>query len=203
MPTYVRTLDRFFFRKISSEATALRAACLARAAEPDDGAALDPIGRPRPLPAEAAGPDPLFPAGGAVLSRPVRRPRPSGARGDHRPLRGAGRANGPCPGVGGPAARAAVRRARRGLLPAAVDFGPGRPQLGGLRRTDTAIRDQHPALWLARVRARVREARGGVPILLWAPTDQRRLLSYVARDPAALIVGLPPLAATRRTTATS
>ena len=31
---YVRTLDRFFFRKISPEAKALRAACLARARAP-------------------------------------------------------------------------------------------------------------------------------------------------------------------------
>ena len=47
----------------------------------------------------------------------------------------------------------------------------------------------HPALWLARVRDRA----GGVPVLAWSPADQRRLLAAVLRDPAALVIALPPL----------
>ena len=43
---YVRTLERFFVRKVSPEARALRDACLARAAEPDDGAGFDRRRRP-------------------------------------------------------------------------------------------------------------------------------------------------------------
>ena len=45
---YVPTLQRFFFRKTSPEAARLRAWCLARAAEPDDGADLGHIGQRRP-----------------------------------------------------------------------------------------------------------------------------------------------------------
>ena len=44
---YVRSLERFFVRKASPEARRLRAACLARAAEPDDGARLRPASAPR------------------------------------------------------------------------------------------------------------------------------------------------------------
>ena len=49
------------------------------------------------------------------------------------------------------------------FAPGAVDLGRGRAELGGLRRGDVAIRDRHPALWLARVRARA--AGLGVPVL--------------------------------------
>lgn len=190
---YVATLGRFFFRKASPEARRLRAACLARAGEPDDGGDLAAIGRPqdhyrlklqaqtryRPpgalfhrdqfadqtQPVLAAAPDPYL-----VLLGPPALARRLAAQLPEPPFAVLGEI----------------------FAPGAVDLGPGRAVLGGLRRGDVAIRDQHPALWLARVRDRAREA-GGVPVLLWSPADQRRLLAAVARDPAALVVGLPAL----------
>src|SRR5690606_37118139 len=52
--------------------------------------------------------------------------------------------------------------------PSEVDFGPGRDHVQGLRRTDAAIRDAHPVLYLARLRQRV----AGVPVLAWSPGDE-------------------------------
>ena len=103
---YVKTLDRFFFRKVSPEATRLRAACLKLASAPDDGADSRPDRlAPRRLQAEGRRPDQLSRAGTAVLSRPVlRHDRPGAGPGD-RSLRGAGRPAG--------ADRAAGRRIGR------------------------------------------------------------------------------------------
>ena len=106
--------------------------------------------------------------------------RPAGARpGGWR--RGCPRRRSPCSARSSP-----PRRGR--LRPAAA------PALGGLRRGDTAIRDQHPALWLARVRARARERRRAA----CRSSSGRRPTSAGCsprslRDPAALVVGLPPL----------
>ncbi|HVH02888.1 MAG TPA: hypothetical protein VM891_08100, partial [Amaricoccus sp.] len=169
---------------------ALRAACLARAGEPDDGAELRPAGRRRDhyrlkLAAQTHHGPP-----GALFYRDqfVDRIEPvlAAARDPYLVL------------LGPPAlARALAARlpappfAVLGEIfaPGAVDLGPGRPELGGLRREDMAIRDRHPALWLARVRDRA--AGLGVPVIPWSPADQRRLVAGVLRDPAALVVALP------------
>ncbi|HVH03926.1 MAG TPA: hypothetical protein VM891_13475, partial [Amaricoccus sp.] len=191
---YVRTLNRFFFRKISPEAPALRAACLARAAAPDDGAPLDRSGAPQDHYRLTLQAQTRYPPPGALFHREqfVDQMQPVLAA-----------ATDPYLVLLGPpdlARRLAARLpappfAALGAVfsPEEVDLGPGRAALGGLRRTDTAIRDQHPALWLVRLRDRLRAEGSGVPALVWAPTDQRRLLSFVARDPAALVIGLPPL----------
>ena len=186
---YVRTLDRFFFRKISPEAKALRAACLARAGEPDDGAELRPAGRRDHYRLKLAAQTHHAPPG-ALFYRDqfVDQIEPvlAAARDPYLVL------------LGPPAlARALAARlptppfAVLGEIfaPGAVDLGPGRPELGGLHREDMAIRDRHPALWLARVRDRA--AGLGVPVIPWSPADQRRLVAGVLRDPAALVVALP------------
>ena len=188
---YVRTLGRFFFRKASPEARSLRAACLACAGEPDDGADLAAIGRPQDHYRLKLQAQTHYMPPGSIFFRDQ-------FTDQTRPVL-ASLAD-PYVVLVGPPALARRLTARLPeppfavlgeiFAPAAVDLGPGREALGGLRRGDVAIRDQHPALWLARVRARAREA-GGVPVLLWSPTDQRRLLAFVARDPAALVVGLP------------
>ncbi len=72
---YVRSLDRFFVRKVSPEATALRAACLAQAAAPGRRPqASGRVGPPRRLPAQDRRPDPVPARRAALLPRPARRP---------------------------------------------------------------------------------------------------------------------------------
>lgn len=191
---YVRTLQRFFFRKIAPEATRLRAACLERARRPDDGAPLDRIGAAQDHYRLKLRAQTSYPSPGALFFRDQ-------FADQIRPVLAA--AGDPYVVVVGPPALARRLIGRLPeppftvfgaiFAPEAIDFGRGRPRFDGLRREDTAIRDMHPALWLARVRARVRERGGGVPVLAWSPADQRRLLAAVLRDPAALVVALPPL----------
>ena len=78
------------------------------------------------------------------------------------------------------------------FAPGAVDFGHGRPSFGGLRRERHGDPRHAPGA-LAGPGARPRRASGGVPVLPWSPADQRGLLAAVLRDPAALVVTLPPL----------
>jgi len=188
---YVATLDRFFFRKISPEAKALRAACLARAAEPDDRADLGRIGARQDHYRLKLMAQTHYNPPGALFYRDQftdqLEPVLAAARDPYLVL------------LGPPAlARALAARlpappfAAFGEIfaPGAVDLGRGRAELGGLCRGDVAIRNRHPALWLVRVRDRA--AGLGVPVLPWSPADQRRLLTAVLRDPAALVIALPP-----------
>ncbi len=193
---YVASLDCFFFRKASPEARALRAACLARAAAPDageaGGAPLRRIGLkqdsyrlkvwaqtryhpPGALffrdqfagktdPVLAAVDDPYL-----VLVGPPDRTRALAERMPEPPFLALGEI----------------------FAPREVDLGRGRTVLGGMRRTDTAIRNRHPALWLTRIRARAKTA-GLVPVIPWSPANRGDLLAAVLRDPAALVVTLPP-----------
>ena len=80
------------------------------------------------------------------------------------------------------------------FAPGRIDLGSNRASLGGLRRTDMAIRDAHPALWLVRARERGRTMHGGegVPVIPWSPADRGELLASMVRDPASLVVVLPP-----------
>jgi hypothetical protein len=189
---YVRTLERFFVRKASPEARRLRAACLARAAEPDDGAPLAGVGaRRRHYPLKIWAQTRYRPPGALFFDDQQW----------HRidPILAADET--PYLVVIGPPERARRLVARLPeppftvlgeiFAPGRIDFGRGRAELGGLRARDVAIRDLHPALWLTRVRARAR-ALGGVPVLPWSPADSGRLLAAVIRDPAALVVTLPP-----------
>ena len=77
------------------------------------------------------------------------------------------------------------------FAPGEVDLGPGRHELGGLRRGDWAIRDLHPEQFLVRVRARC----DGVPAVAFSAVGQRRLLEAVLRDPRALKVVCLPIGA--------
>jgi Core-2/I-Branching enzyme len=186
---YLQSIERFFFRKASPEAKRLRARYLAIAAAPDDGAPLDRIGTRRddyrlkiaaqthyPAPGHVFYRDQLADMTGPVLARaenpyvvllgPPDLTRPLAARLPQPPFTALGEV----------------------FDPDAVDLGPGRDALGGLRRSDVAIRDMHPALYLARLRARS----AGVPVVTWSPVTQGGLLAEVMRDPRALVVAFPP-----------
>ena len=193
---YVRSLERFFVRKASPEATALRAACLARAAEPDDGAPFTGVGaRRRHYPLKDLGADPLPSAGRAVLPRPVHRPDRSGARHGRDTLHRARRSSRHRPAPRGAAARAPVRDPRRALR-ARADRPRPRP-----RRARRAAPPRHrdprrPPGALAGPGPRPgprparRGGRAGHPLVAGGPGE---LLAAVVRDPAALVVTLPPL----------
>lgn len=192
---YVPTLDSFFVRKVSPRATRLRAACLAIAGAPDDGAPFGPTwprrsDYPMKVVAQTWYPGP----GQAFYVNQRVEESDSVLAGAETPY---------VVVLGPPALAAAVVAAlpETGLVrlgavfdPAEVDLGreagEGRRRagIGGLARTDTAIRDMHPALFLARLRARC----PGVPVLAWSPFHAPELLEAVLRDPRALVVACLP-----------
>ena len=94
--------------------------------------------------------------------------------------------------AGGAAARAAVHRARRGLRPRG---GRPRPRPGRARRPAPRRHgDPRPAPGaLARPGARPRRAGRGAGASPGRRPTSARLLAAVLRDPAALVVALPPL----------
>lgn len=209
---YVRTLNRFFFRKVSPEATSLRAGCLALAAEPDRGGSLEEIGVPRDdYDLKMRGQTHFTPAGALFYRDQFSDQTDPVLRRDQTPY----------VVIAGPPAIACTLAQRLPaqvflpfgeiFAPDMVDFGPAleaaagaipgaAPQTGtdtgqtafdGLRPSDVAIRDQHPALWLARLRSRA-AARGRIPVIPWSPANHAWMLSRVAQDPAALVITLAP-----------
>lgn len=195
---YVPTLDGFFVRKVSPRAARLRAACLAVAAAPDDGAPFGPIGPRRGDYRMKVVAQTYYPGPGQIFYASQRVEESDSVL-----------ANAETPYVvvlGPPKLTAAVAAAlpdrellRLGAVfgPAEVDLGreagdapqgPPRTGIGGLARTDTAIRDMHPALFLARLRARC----AAVPVLTWSPFHAPGLLAAVLRDPSALVVACLP-----------
>lgn len=189
---YVRSLDSFFFRKASPEARALRAACLARAGEPDEGGAFRRIGLKQDSYRLKVWAQTRYHPPGALFFRDqyANKTDPVLAAIDD-----------PYLVLVGPSERTRILAEQMPeppfltlgeiFAPREVDLGRGRLVLGGMRRTDTAIRNRHPALWLARIRARARAA-GLVPVIPWSPANRGDLLAAVLRDPAALVVTLPP-----------
>lgn len=191
---YVRSLDAFFVRKVSPRAVALRAACLARAAEPDDGAPFGPAGPRRedyPLKIHA---QTWYPGAGQMFYRDQQvGMTDSVLAGTDSPY---------VVVVGPPALTATVVAAlpaaeftRLGEVfdPGEVGLGQGedrapRQQLGGIARGDRAIRDMHESLFLTRLRGRAPL----VPVMTWSPFHAPRLLEAVLRDPAALVVACLP-----------
>jgi len=185
---YVRGLDAFLFRKAHPEAQGLRAACLALARAPDDGA---PVGRDDraeldyrvraralsayPVPGQPFHEGQAAPSIDRVL-----------ARGDRRYL----------VAVGAPAEASALLAALpegaaplgHVFAPGRVDFGDGRETFHGLASADVAIRDAHPALYLMRALARAQ----GLPALAWSPFHEPLLLAGVLGDPNAIVVDLLP-----------
>ena len=186
---YVRSLGRFFVRKVSPEATALRATCLAQASAPDDGRKLGPPHARRDDYKLKIAAQTHYPRAGQIFyadqfvttSAPV-----------------LARTEGPYIILAGPPAltrkvAAELPRMRFTVFgeifaPGEVDLGEGRSSFHGLRRGDVAIRDMHPALWLVRLRTRAET----VPVLTWSPVNQRALLAHAVRDPRALVITLPP-----------
>ncbi len=185
---YVPTLNRFFVRKVSPEARALRARLLERAGLVDAEAALPKLGPQRldyavkvraqtgyPAPGQIFYRDQFLDQAGSVLKRAT------------RPY---------IVVVGPPALAAEVQRrfradtfARLGapFTPDRVDLGDGHTP-DGLGPNDTRIRDLHPALYLTRLRARSAK----VPVLSWGPFDHLPLLQAVLDDPAAMVLRLVP-----------
>lgn len=196
---YVPTLDSFFVRKVSPRAVRLRAACLATAAAPDDGAPFGPIGPRRADYRTKVIAQTWYPGAGQVFY---------GTQLVEETDSVLATAETPYVVVlGPPALTTAVVGALpdAGLLrlgavfdPAAVDLGreagegdgpgPLRAEIGGLARTDVAIRDMHPALFLTRLRARCE----AVPVIAWSPLHAPELLAACLRDPSALVVACLP-----------
>ena len=188
---YVGTLQRFFVRKISPRATALRRHLLDRAAAPDDPADdLRMIGRPQ-------GPDyTLKTAAQTNFPRPGQifyADQTTGCTGSVLT-----RQDGPYVVVFGPSE--VTGAVADGLPPGAftvlgevfrhdrVDLGPEGPEIGGLRETDTALRNAHPALFLTRVRAQCPK----VPVIRWSPFHAPDLFDAVLWDRnACLVLCLP------------
>ncbi len=191
---YVPTLPRFFFRKAAPEAARLRDWALARAAEPDDGAALDRIGaRPADYAMKMTA-QTHYPRPGHVFFRSqyteMTTPVLEATQGPYVVLAG------PPPMTGALARALAEAAGPEGpftilgevFRPGEVDLGPGRDELDGLARDEAALRDLHPALYLARVRARA----AGVPVLRWSPLDAGPLLRAATRDRHALVLACLP-----------
>ncbi len=191
---YVPTLQRFFLRKAAPQAVRLRAACLGMAGAADDGAELWRIGRRHgeyaakvaaqlryPLPGQMFYGDQLNDRTDTVLARGER---------PYVVLYGPPALTGPLSAALDDPAFTVLGEA---FAPGEVDLGLGRDELHGLGRRDTAIRDMHPALFLARIRRRC----PGVPVLRWSPGHQARLLDAALRDPAALVVACLPFTGTR------
>ncbi len=180
----------FFVRKVSPEATRLRARCLSLAREPDDGRPLDEIGAPSR--------DYEF----RIAAASVRRPPGELFSRDQfvdRPLTVLRRMDRPYVVLFGPPAiaRQVLDRVAgapglvplgRVFAPGEVDLGPGVDGIGGLNRGDAAIRDAHPALFLVRLRARC----AATPVMAIAPGDGGDLVAAVAEDPRALVVSFAP-----------
>ena len=196
---YVKTLDSFFVRKVSPRASGLRAACLAVAAAPDDGAAFGPATPRREDYRVKIVAQTWYPGPGQIFYRDQQVDMTDSVL-----------ATAEAPYVvvlGPPALTPAVMAALPGgpggltrlgavFAPAEVDLGhedggeggAPRQEVGGLGRGDRAIRDMHPALFLTRLRARC----PGVPVMTWSPFEAPRLLEAVLRDPLALIVACLP-----------
>ena len=187
---YPFTLDRFFFRKASSEAVNLRRTALAIARAADGGEDLSGIGRPNtdyrtridaqinhPVPGQIFYRDQFCDVNAAMVRRLAR------------------------PYVivcGLPSQVDTVLSALDprifetfGRLYKAgdIDFGKGRSTFGGLRRNGVHIRDMHPFLFLVRILQRTDK----IPVLSWAPGDCRRMLEGAIDDPHALVISLPPI----------
>jgi hypothetical protein len=184
---YVGTLNHFFLRKIWPGAARLRAECRRRALAPDDGAPLDAIGTRRsdylvkvaaqthyPVPGQMFYRDQQADMTDTVLA-PLATPYVVLLGPPALTARLAARLSGPFTVLG------------EVFAPGAVDLG-SRPELGGLGRGDVAVRDMHPALYLARLRARC-----ALPVLRWSPLHAPELLAAVLRDPVALVVACLPM----------
>jgi len=188
---YVLGLQRFFVRKVSPEATVLRNRCLARAVEPDDGEPLDRIGAPNDDYVVKTRAQTHYPMPGQAFY---------GSQFDDQNTGVLATLTSPYVVVIAPPGVAAVvlDHLRGGALHALgrifaadrVDFGPGVEALGGLRSDDVAVRDLHPALYLARVRMRT----PGVPVIACSPFDTSTPLDAILDDPAALKIAWLPTA---------
>lgn len=189
---YVMGLDRFFVRKVSPEATALRARCLARAAEPDDGAPLERIGRANDDYTVKTRAQTWYPQPGQIFYRSQFVDQSSTVL-DTLPtsyivvLAPAWMATAILDELRPPsfAPLGRVFAADR------VDLGSDRLELAGVRSGDVALRDLHPALFLARLRQHCE----GVPVLACAPFERAAPLEAILDDPAALKIACLPMTA--------
>ena len=187
---YVLGLRRFFVRKVSAEAIALRARCLAHAAEADDGEPLDRIGAPNDDYFVKTRAQTHYPPPGQAFYR---------SQFDDQDVRVLETLTTPYVVVIAPTAVAdAVLEQLRGtsfttvgrvFAAERVDLGSQRREWYGLRTDDAALRDLHPALYLARLRSRAE----GVPVLACSPFDETAPLDAIIDDRAALKVACLPM----------
>lgn len=189
---YPFSLNKFFYRKISEEAFALRGKSLAKAAEKDDGTDLSLIGLENkdyfvkvkaqtefPVPGQIYYRDQYLDMKESVLKR-----------------------NGqPYIFVCGPEEE--VKRMLKLLdkdcfeivgrifSKYQIDWFDGRDNFSGLSRYDSDIRDMHPLLYLQRARSRSKK----IPVFAWVAGDMKSPMDTVVYDGNACIITLPPMAA--------
>lgn len=187
---YPLATSKFFVRKIAPEARRLRARCLQRAFEDDPESVPSNVGAPTKDYELKVRAQTDYPVPGQIFYRDQYRDMSDTV------LR---RTDGNYIVVCGE--REQVRSVLMQLSKAEfqtfgflfqqdeVDFGPTIATFRGLSRTDSKIRDLHPALYLARVRRRTDKP----CVFGWAPGDHHGLLMAALWDPAALTTSLLPL----------
>lgn len=187
---YPFTLDKFFFRKVSSEAVNLRRKALAVAHGSDDGKDLAAIGRPNHDYGVKVTSQVNFPAPGQIyyrdqfcdmnehVLRTVKRPYVVACGLPDRVEAFLSRLE---PDV--------FETFGRLYKADEIDFGGGRTVFGGIRSGDFRLRDMHPFLFLARIIRRTPK----IPAFAWMPGDDRRFIDAAVLDSHALVVSLPPM----------
>jgi hypothetical protein len=178
-------LNKFFFRKVSPGATKMREEFLATASLPDDGEDLSRIGLPNPEYKMKITAQTHFPRPGQIFYRDNYLDYPAGILKNIKT---------PYIVVFGQDTRvaeilshidcASISSQGRLFSPLgdrSCDWGS---RLGALQSTSPAVRDIHPALFLARVRTRLDR----VVAFGWAPGDNLEICEVVASDPNALCI---------------
>ena len=183
-------LQKFFYRKASSEATELRERSLKLAYAADDGEDLSQIGEPNRDYEFKIQAQTEFPKPGQLFYRDQYIDQSESVLDNQE--------KNYIVVIGSEPQEVSQLVARFGephfaplgrcFSPDEVDFGPGRQGLSGLSRKDVAIRDLHPALYLCRIRDRV----ASVPVIGWCYGDNRSIIDFVSRDANALLISMLP-----------
>ena len=189
---YPFTLQKFFYRKVSDEAHALRRRSLDQAFEIDNGEDLLEIGSVNKDYFVRVKAQTDFPVPGQVYYRDQYLDmRESVLRLDENPyLVVCGLEKDIAPLLScleGEPFQIVGRIFARGE----VDWWGGAAKFQGLSRDEAAIRDLHPLLYLQRVRYRVTDR---IPVFLWMPGDHKPPLDTVLYDPHACVISVPPMA---------
>lgn len=192
---HLAEMPKFFFRKADPEATDLRSRALSIAGRPDDGSSLQGIAAPylhyerkvvaqtfHPSPGQIFYRDQWVDQEEALLRRVTApyvillMPRQLAAQ------------------VGSFLSRDTFEIFGEIFAREEVDLGPRRDSFGGLSRSDRAIRDHAPALYLARLRQRCTR----IPVITCCPMGSSAFWKRMVKDPYATVVAsrldIPPWA---------